>query len=109
MKQNHIILIVVGFLLVILISTNPSNLDYKDAVKNEVLNTIELNNEDKKNDIESLGENVGIGIGLAFFDKFYNDFTSLLNCMPLSSKFSNKSKLLHAGDNKTVSPFLASL
>ena len=74
MKQKHIILIIVGFLLVILISTNPSNLDYKDAVKNEVLNTIELNNEDKKNDIESLGENVGVGIGLAFFDKFYNDF-----------------------------------
>ena len=33
----------------------------------------------------------------------YSFLTAFLNCVPLSSKFLYKSKLEHAGDNKTVS------
>ena len=33
MKQNHIILIVIGFLLVALMATNPSSEEHKEAVK----------------------------------------------------------------------------
>lgn len=34
--------------------------------------------------------------------QFYRFLIAALNCLPLSSKFSNKSKLAQAGDSKTV-------
>ena len=34
----------------------------------------------------------------------YNFLTAALNCLPLSSKSSNRSKLAHAGESNTQSP-----
>ena len=74
-----------------------------------VLNTIKSENNDKENKTP----HIILSPSNLIFEKIlfnsYNDLTCCLNCKPLSSKFSNKSKLAHEGDNKTTSPLLAIL
>ena len=68
MKQNHIILIVIGFLLVALMATNPSSEEHKEAVKEKVSAAFENNNSDG-NAFQKLGEQLGQTIGKALIDK----------------------------------------
>jgi hypothetical protein len=54
MNQSQITLIVIGFILVALMATNPSLEDHKEAVKEEVSNAFENNNSDANAVVEKM-------------------------------------------------------
>ena len=60
MKQNQIILIVIGFLLVALMATNPLFEEHKEAIKKEIFKAIESDNN--SNSAQQLGEKIGQSI-----------------------------------------------
>ena len=60
MKQSQIILIVIGFILVTLMVTNPSTVDHKEAIKKEIFKAIESDNN--SNSALQLGEKIGESI-----------------------------------------------
>ena len=66
MKQSQIILIVIGFILVTLMVTNPSTVDHKEAIKKEIFKAIESDNN--SNSALQLGEKIGESIGGAMID-----------------------------------------
>ena len=66
MKQNQITLIIIGFILVALMATNPSSIDHKEAIKKEIFKAIESDNN--SNSAQQLGEK----IGEAFWDAMIN-------------------------------------
>ena len=66
MKQSQIILIVIGFILVTLMVTNPSTADHKEAIKKEIFKAIESDNN--SNSAQQLGEKIGESIGGAMID-----------------------------------------
>ena len=66
MKQSQIILIVIGFILVTLMVTNPSTADHKEAIKKEIFKAIESDNN--SNSALQLGEKIGESIGGAMID-----------------------------------------
>ena len=68
MKQSQITLIVIGFILVALMATNPSTDEHKEAVKEKVSAVIE-NNNSNGNAFQKLGEQLGQTIGMALIDK----------------------------------------
>ena len=68
MKQNQITLIILGFILVALMATNPSIEEHKEAVKEKVSAAFENNNSDG-NAFQKLGEQLGQTIGMALIDK----------------------------------------
>ena len=68
MKQNQIILIVVGFILVALMATNPSTEEHKEAVKEKISAAFE-NNNSEGNAFQKLGEQLGQTIGMVIIDK----------------------------------------
>jgi len=61
MKQNQITLIIIGFILVALMATNPSTDEHKEAVKEKVSAAIENNNSDG-NAFQKLGQTIGIAL-----------------------------------------------
>ena len=68
MKQNQINLIIIGFILVALMATNPSTDEHKEAVKIKVSAAFENNTTDG-NEFQKLGEQLGQTIGMALIDK----------------------------------------
>jgi hypothetical protein len=66
MKQSQITLIVIGFILVALMATNPSTEEHKDAIKKEIFKAIESDNN--SNSAQQLGEKIGESIGGALID-----------------------------------------
>ena len=66
MKQSQIILIVIGFILVTLMVTNPSTVYHKEAIKKEIFKAIESDNN--SNSALQLGEKIGESIGGAMID-----------------------------------------
>ena len=66
MKQSQIILIVIGFILVTLMVTNPSTVDHKEAIKKEIFKAIDSDNN--SNSALQLGEKIGESIGGAMID-----------------------------------------
>ena len=68
MKSNQILIIIIGFILVALMATNPSAEEHKEAVKEKVSAAFENNNTDG-NAFQKLGEQLGQTIGMALIDK----------------------------------------
>jgi hypothetical protein len=91
MKQNHIILIVIGFILVALMATNPSSEEHKEAVKEKVSAAFENNNTDG-NAFQKLGEQLGQTIGMVIIDKMIKRENYLLFSLTKSRFLDNDEK-----------------
>ena len=61
MKQNQITLIIISFILVALMATNPSTEEHKEAIKEKVSAAIE-NNNSNGNAFQKLGQTIGIAL-----------------------------------------------
>ena len=68
MKKNQILLILIGFILVALMATNPSTEEHKEAVMEKVSAAIEINNSNG-NAFRKINEQLGQTIGKALIDK----------------------------------------
>jgi len=66
MKQSQISLIVIAFILVALMATNPSTEEHKEAIKKEIFKAIE--SDGNSNSAEQLGEKIGEAFGGAIID-----------------------------------------
>ena len=99
MKQNQIILIIIGFILVALMATNPSAEEHKEAIKKELFKAIESDNN--SNSAQQLGEKIGESIIGAMIDNLvYRENLILLSIIK------TKERRNAAGDdegNKTIS------
>ena len=99
MKQNQIILIVVGFILVALMATNPSSEEHKEAIKKEIFKAIESDNN--SNSAQQLGEKIGQSIVEVMIDNMiYRENLIFLSIIK------TKKRINAAGDdegNKTIS------
>ena len=99
MKQNQIILIVVGFILVALMATNPSSEEHKEAIKKEIFKAIESDNN--SNSAQQLGEKIGQSIVEVMIDNMiYRENLIFLSITK------TKKRINAAGDdegNKTIS------
>ena len=91
MKQNQIILIFIGFLLVALMATNPSTAEHKEAVKEKVLAALEGNNSNG-NSFQKLGEQLGQTIGMVIIDKMIKRDNYLLFSITKSKYIDNDEK-----------------
>ncbi len=91
MKQNQIILIVIGFLMVVLMATNPSTAEHKEAVKEKVSSAFENNNTDV-NAFQKLGEQLGQTIGMVIIDKMIKRENYLLFSLTKSRFLDNDEK-----------------
>ena len=91
MKQNQIILIVVGFILVALMATNPSTEEHKEAVKEKVSAAFE-NNNSEGNAFQKLGEQLGQTIGMVIIDKMIKRENFLLFSLTKSKFLNNDEK-----------------
>jgi hypothetical protein len=73
MKIHQITLIILGFILIALIATNPSIVDHREAIKKAVFSSIEnsnnKNNDNPNNYGKIIGEKIGESIGSSFIDK----------------------------------------
>ena len=61
-------IIIIGFIIVALMATNPSTEEHKEAVKEKISAAFENNNSDG-NAFRKLGEQLGQTIGMALIDK----------------------------------------
>jgi hypothetical protein len=91
MKQKQIILIVIGFLLVALMATNPSTAEHKEAVKEKVSAAFE-NNNTNGNAFQKLGEQLGQTIGMVLIDKMIKRDNYLLFSLTKSNYIDNDKK-----------------
>ena len=91
MKQNQIILIVIGFLLLALMASNPSTEEHKEAVKEKVSAAFENNTTDG-NTFQKLGEQLGQTIGMALIDKMIKRENYLLFSLTKSNFLDNDEK-----------------
>ena len=91
MKQNQITLIIIGFILVALIATNPSTEEHKEAVKEKVSAAFENNTTDG-NTFQKLGEQLGQTIGMAIIDKMIKRENYLLFSLTKSNFLDNDEK-----------------
>jgi hypothetical protein len=91
MKQNQIILIAIGFLLVALMATNPSTAEHKEAVKQKVSTAFENNNTDG-NAFQKLGAQLGQTIGMVIIDKMIKRDNYLLFSLTKSKFLDNDEK-----------------
>jgi hypothetical protein len=66
MKQSQISLIVIGFILVALMATNPSSIEHKEAIKKEIFKAIE--SDGNSNSAQQLGEKIGEAFGGVIID-----------------------------------------
>ena len=69
MKNSQITLIIIGFILVALMATNPSTEEHKQVIKKAIFSSINSDNKSNTNIAQQLGENIGESIGSAFIDK----------------------------------------
>ena len=90
MKQSQISLIVIGFILVALMATNPSTEEHKEAIKEKVSAAFE-NNNSNGNAFQKLGEQLGQTIGMALIDKMIKRDNYLLFSLT-KSKFLNNNE-----------------
>jgi hypothetical protein len=75
MKSSQVTLIVVGFILLALMATNPSIEDHRQAVIEKMKEKIEeSSNSESKNEWQKAGEAIGMAIGQGFV--LGNIFTS---------------------------------
>jgi hypothetical protein len=99
MKQNQIILIVIGFILVALMATNPTAEEHKEAIKKEFFKAIESDNN--SNSAQKIGEKIGQSIVEVMIDNMvYRENLILLSIIK------TKERRNAAGDdegNKTIS------
>lgn len=91
MKQNQITLIIIGFILVALMATNPSTEEHKEAVKEKVSAAFENNTTDG-NTFQKLGEQLGQTIGMALIDKMIKRENYLLFSLTKSNFLDNDEK-----------------
>jgi len=91
MKQSQISLIVIGFILVALMATNPSTAEHKEAVKEKVSAAFENNNSDG-NAFQKLGEQLGLSIGMVIIDKMIKRENYLLFSLTKSKFLDNDEK-----------------
>jgi hypothetical protein len=91
MKQNQIILIAICFLIVVLMATNPSTAEHKEAVKEKVSAAFENNNTDG-NAFQKLGEQLGQTIGMVLIDKMIKRENYLLFSLTKSNYTNNDKK-----------------
>lgn len=96
MKNNTITLIVVGFILVALMATNPSTAEHKEAVKEKVSAAFENNNTDG-NAFQKLGEQLGQTIGMVIIDKMIKRENFLLFSLTKSKFLDEKEKIVGVG------------
>ena len=98
MKQSQITLIVIGFILVALMATNPSTDEHKEAVKIKVSAAFENNNSDG-NTFQKLGEQLGQTIGMALIDKMIKRENYLLFSLTKSKflDYDEKEKVVGLG------------
>jgi hypothetical protein len=97
MKQSQITLIVVGFILVALMASNPSTEEHKEAVKEKMSSAFENDNSDG-NEFKKLGEQIGQTIGMAIIDKMIKRENYLLFSLTKSTYFHNeKTKIVGLG------------
>ena len=68
MKKYYISPLLIGFILISLMATNPSTEEHKEAVKEKISAAFENNNSDG-NAFQKLGEQLGQTIGMALIDK----------------------------------------
>jgi tetratricopeptide (TPR) repeat protein len=70
MKSSQITLIVIGFILLALMATNPSIEDHRQAVIEKMKEKIEeSSNSESKNEWQKAGEAIGMAIGQGFLEK----------------------------------------
>jgi hypothetical protein len=67
MNKTQITLIIIGFILLALMATNPSIEDHKNAIKKEILTSIEDNNL-IENGFQKIGNQIGASIGVGLID-----------------------------------------
>jgi len=91
MKQSQISLIVIGFIVVALMATNPSTEEHKEAVKQKVSSAFENNTSDG-NAFQKLGEQLGQKIGMALIDKMIKRENYLLFSLTKSRFLDNNEK-----------------
>ena len=87
MKQSQISLIVIGFILVALMATNPSTAEHKEAVKDKLSAAFE-NNNSNGNAFQKLGQT----IGMALIDKMIKRENYLLFSLTKSNFLDNDEK-----------------
>ncbi len=91
MKQSQISLIVIGFILVALMATNPSTAEHKETVKEKVSAAFENNNSDG-NAFQKLGEQLGLSIGMVIIDKMIKRENYILFSLTKSTYLDNDEK-----------------
>lgn len=91
MKQSQITLIIIGFILVALMATNPSTAEHKEAVKQKVSTAFE-NNTSNGNAFQKLGEQLGQTIGMVIIDKMIKRENFLLFSLTKSKFLNNDEK-----------------
>ena len=98
MKQNQITLIIIGFILVALMATNPSTEEHKEAIKEKVSAAFENNTTDG-NEFQKLGEQLGQTIGMALIDKMIKRENYLLFSLTKSKflDYDEKEKVVGLG------------
>jgi hypothetical protein len=67
MKTYQITLIIIGFIFLTFLATNPSSEDHKDAIKKEINKSIE-NDNIATNEFQKLGQKLGESIGSVMID-----------------------------------------
>ena len=79
MNQNQIYLIILGFILLALMATNPSIEDHREGVKKMYKEKLAELNKDKKDDVATqIGTGIGMLIGDGFIDKIVSRDNYLL-------------------------------
>jgi hypothetical protein len=79
MKNNQIVLIIIGFILLALMATNPSIEDHREGVKEMYKKKLGEMNKDKKDDLATqIGTGIGMLIGDGFIDKIVSRDNYLL-------------------------------
>ena len=98
MKQIQITLIIIGFIIVALMATNPSTEEHKEAVKEKISAAFENNNSDG-NAFRKLGEQLGQTIGMALIDKMIKRDNYLLFSLTKSKflDYDEKEKVVGLG------------
>ena len=81
-------IIIIGFIIVALMATNPSTEEHKEAVKQKVSSAFENNTSDG-NAFQKLGAQLGQTIGMVIIDKMIKVKLKCYycNCFQISFKF----------------------
>jgi hypothetical protein len=91
MKSYKTLIIIISFLLVTLMATNPPTAEHKEAVKEKV-STVFENNKSEGNVFQKLGEQLGQTIGMVLIDKMIKRENYLLFSLTKSRFLDNDEK-----------------